>query len=69
MANSKSGHLPADGRPFHYDLTLEPDLEKFNFHGSVEIGYDSQEGNRSDLTDAGLMFYKPQTRSLSRRET
>ncbi|KAJ5218687.1 uncharacterized protein N7498_000786 [Penicillium cinerascens] len=38
MANSKPGRLPADVRPFHYNLTLEPDLERFNFRGGVEIG-------------------------------
>ncbi|PWY74351.1 hypothetical protein BO70DRAFT_431230 [Aspergillus heteromorphus CBS 117.55] len=31
--------LPDNIQPFHYDLTLEPDLETFEFHGEVAIGY------------------------------
>lgn len=29
--------LPTNVKPLHYDLTLEPDLEKFTFDGTVEI--------------------------------
>lgn len=29
--------LPANVKPTHYDLTLEPDLEKFTYHGRVII--------------------------------
>eukprot|EP00405_Crypthecodinium_cohnii_P010223 CAMPEP_0206429112 /NCGR_PEP_ID=MMETSP0324_2-20121206/6049_1 /ASSEMBLY_ACC=CAM_ASM_000836 /TAXON_ID=2866 /ORGANISM="Crypthecodinium cohnii, Strain Seligo" /LENGTH=882 /DNA_ID=CAMNT_0053894735 /DNA_START=32 /DNA_END=2680 /DNA_ORIENTATION=+ len=32
--------LPADVEPEHYDLTLEPDLEKFFFDGTVAITVD-----------------------------
>ena len=29
--------LPTNVRPLHYDLTLEPDFEKFTFEGKVVI--------------------------------
>jgi aminopeptidase 2 len=29
--------LPANVKPVNYDLTLEPDFEKFSFEGTVEI--------------------------------
>ena len=29
--------LPANVKPIHYDLTLEPDFEKFSYEGSVII--------------------------------
>lgn len=29
--------LPTNVRPLHYNLTLEPDLEKFTFDGEVTI--------------------------------
>lgn len=35
--------LPADVEPEHYDLTLEPDLEKFTFEGTVKITVDVKE--------------------------
>lgn len=31
--------LPTNVRPIHYDLTLEPDFEKFTYEGSVTIEY------------------------------
>lgn len=31
--------LPTNVKPTHYDLTLEPDLEKFTFSGRVIIEY------------------------------
>jgi len=31
--------LPTNVKPLHYDLTLEPDLEKFTYNGSVTIEY------------------------------
>lgn len=31
--------LPTNVKPLHYDLTLEPDLEKFTFEGTVVIEY------------------------------
>lgn len=31
--------LPTNVKPVHYDLTLEPNLEKFNFEGTVIIEY------------------------------
>lgn len=31
--------LPTNVVPVHYDLTLEPDFEKFTYEGSVTIEY------------------------------
>lgn len=31
--------LPKNVKPVHYDLTLEPDFEKFTYDGSVVIEY------------------------------
>lgn len=31
--------LPTNVKPLHYDLTLEPDFDKFTFEGSVTIEY------------------------------
>lgn len=31
--------LPTNVKPVHYDLTLEPDFEKFTFEGRVVIEY------------------------------
>jgi aminopeptidase 2 len=31
--------LPTNVTPLHYDLTLEPDLEKFTYKGTVAIEY------------------------------
>lgn len=31
--------LPANVKPLHYDLTLEPDFEKFTYEGKVAIEY------------------------------
>ena len=31
--------LPTNVKPVHYDLTLEPNLEKFTFEGTVIIEY------------------------------
>jgi hypothetical protein len=31
--------LPANVKPLHYDLTLEPDFEKFTYRGTVLIEY------------------------------
>lgn len=31
--------LPANVKPLHYDLTLEPDFEKFTYDGTVTIEY------------------------------
>jgi aminopeptidase 2 len=31
--------LPTNVKPLHYDLTLEPDLEKFTYEGTVVIEY------------------------------
>jgi len=38
MTNSRE-ILPANVKPVHYDLTLEPNLEKFIFEGTVIIEY------------------------------
>lgn len=34
--------LPTNVKPTHYDLTLEPDLEKFTYEGEVIIEYVSR---------------------------
>ena len=31
--------LPTNVKPLHYDLTLEPDFEKFSYEGTVIIEY------------------------------
>ena len=31
--------LPNNVKPLHYDLTLEPDFEKFTYEGKVIIEY------------------------------
>lgn len=31
--------LPTNVKPMHYDLTLEPDFEKFTYEGTVVIEY------------------------------
>ena len=33
--------LPANVKPVHYDLTLEPDFDKFTYDGTVTIEYAS----------------------------
>ena len=38
MTNSRE-ILPTNVKPIHYDLTLEPNLEKFTFEGTVIIEY------------------------------
>lgn len=40
--------LPTNVKPKHYDLTLEPDLEKFTYEGSVVIEYVKILSNRVD---------------------
>ncbi|EEP77622.1 aminopeptidase 2 [Uncinocarpus reesii 1704] len=39
--------LPANVKPVHYDLTLEPDLEKFTYEGTVVIDLDIVEDSTS----------------------
>lgn len=39
--------LPANVVPTHYDLTLEPDLVKFTFDGTVVIDLDVAEDSKS----------------------
>jgi aminopeptidase 2 len=39
--------LPANVKPTHYDLTLEPDLEKFTYDGTVVIHLDVAEDTKS----------------------
>lgn len=39
--------LPANVVPKHYDLTLEPDLAKFTFDGTVVIDLDVAEDSKS----------------------
>jgi aminopeptidase 2 len=31
--------LPTNVKPLHYDLSLEPDLEKFTYTGTVVVEY------------------------------
>ena len=31
--------LPTNVKPMHYDLTLEPDFDKFTYEGKVVIEY------------------------------
>lgn len=31
--------LPTNVKPLHYDLTLEPDFEKFTYEGTVVVEY------------------------------
>ncbi|KAJ5263480.1 hypothetical protein N7478_011085 [Penicillium angulare] len=47
MSDLDSGRLPTTVRPIHYDLTLEPDLENFVFHGCVKIKIDVLRGTNS----------------------
>lgn len=35
--------LPTNVKPLHYDLTLEPDFEKFTYEGKVVIEYVQQD--------------------------
>jgi len=39
--------LPTNVIPRHYDVTLEPDFEKFTFEGTVVIDFDVQEESQS----------------------
>lgn len=39
--------LPTNVIPKHYDVTLEPNLEKFTFDGKVLIDFDVQEESKS----------------------
>lgn len=39
--------LPANVVPTHYDLTLEPDLTKFTFDGTVIVDLDVAEDSKS----------------------
>ncbi|KAJ5109188.1 hypothetical protein N7456_005863 [Penicillium angulare] len=47
MCDPESGRLFKSVRPVHYDLTLEPDLETFVFHGHVKISIDILEDTNS----------------------
>ena len=31
--------LPTNARPLHYDVTLEPDFEKFTYEGTMVVEY------------------------------
>ncbi|KAL8956078.1 MAG: hypothetical protein Q9193_006293 [Seirophora villosa] len=39
--------LPTNVKPLHYDLTLEPNFEKFTYEGKVVIDLDVKEETRS----------------------
>jgi hypothetical protein len=49
--------LPTNVKPRHYNLTLEPDFEKFNFEGTVVIEYVQGFGHAS--LDILLTFITP----------
>jgi hypothetical protein len=53
--------LPTNVKPRHYNLTLEPDFEKFNFEGTVEIEYVQGFGHAS--SGILLTFITPIPRS------
>lgn len=38
--------LPTNVKPLHYDLTLDPNFEKFTYEGSVTIEYATQKAHR-----------------------
>ncbi|PGH27998.1 hypothetical protein AJ80_00253 [Polytolypa hystricis UAMH7299] len=44
--------LPANVKPLHYDLTLEPDFEKYTFEGTVLIDLDVVENTKSITLNA-----------------
>jgi aminopeptidase 2 len=46
-AKSARDLLPANVVPRHYDVTIEPDLEKFTFEGKVAIDLDVAEESKS----------------------
>ena len=57
MAETKRELLPSDALPEHYDLTLEPDIEKFAFDGVVKITCDVQaRGPGSDRSCQDFVF-------------
>ena len=45
--------LPTNVKPIHYNLTLEPNFEKFTYDGTVVIEYDMQRSHLGCL-DADL---------------
>ena len=44
--------LPKNVKPLHYDLTLEPNLESFEYEGSVSIELDVVEDTQSITLNA-----------------
>ena len=42
--------LPANVKPLHYDLTLEPNFEKFTYDGTVVIEYVGLSVSLSDIS-------------------
>ena len=51
--------LPTNVRPVHYDLTLEPDFEKFSYAGTVIIEYVQQDQFRLTSLSPCLRLSKP----------
>ena len=41
--------LPTNVKPLHYRLTLEPNLETFEYYGTVEIEYDMHRAMGNDM--------------------
>lgn len=50
--------LPVNVVPSHYDLTLEPNFEKFSFEGGVKINYESTDEPNSVVVHANELVIK-----------
>lgn len=46
--------LPTNVKPVHYDLTLEPNFEKFTYDGTVVIEYALRTSESSWLIEADI---------------
>jgi aminopeptidase 2 len=52
--------LPTNVKPVHYDLTLEPDFEKFTYEGTVIVEYANAGRSQICLTrDADENLHQP----------
>jgi aminopeptidase 2 len=43
--------LPTNVKPLHYDLTLEPNFDKFTYDGTVVIEYDASHVLKESSSD------------------